>query len=187
MKKYFFILPLFSFVQFLIIPRGALAADEPHPKSGNDHSVPSVMTPPDDRRAKDELHWREQLAAAKAQRTGLLIVGIGGAVAGVVVVANGAKEFSEAENTPGCSRDGNEILCDNEASRATAQDKLDSGRSKMLTGAVVLVIGTCLGIWGISRGSEADRLERLGKKKKYTVDVAPQGRDGASILFSRSF
>lgn len=169
-----------------LIPTG-VTAEELKPREMGKEEGSFVMPSPDERQAKDELRWRDQLATAKAQRTGLLVVGISGAVAGTAVFVKGFTEFNEADNTPGCSRDGNEILCNDESSRATAQDKLDSGRSQMAIGLVVMGIGAGLSVWGVSRGNEASRLERVGKKKGYKVDVTTQGRDGMAVMLSRSF
>lgn len=187
MKKFCSVFILISFCHFSMSSRGAFAGDLQQSATGQEENSSSVMSKPDDRHAKDELRWREQLTTAKAQQTGLLIAGIGGAVAGTVVMVKGYSEFNEADNTPGCSKSGTEILCDDEESRATAQDKLDSGRSKMVIGLVVMGIGAGLGVWGVSRGNEADRLERVGKKKGYKVDVTTQGRDGMAVMLSRTF
>ena len=54
-------------------------------------------------------------------------------------------------------------------------------------GLAVVAVGAGLGIWGISRGNEVERLENLGKKKGYKLDVKTQGRDGMAVVLSRSF
>lgn len=187
MKKFFSIFILISFCHFSMNTTEAFAGNVEQLETGQEEKPSSIMSKTDDRHAKDELRWREQLSTAKAQQTGLLIAGIGGAVAGTVVLVKGYTDFNEADNTPGCSKNDNEILCDDEESRAAAQDKLDSGRSQMVIGLVVLGIGAGLGVWGGSRGSEADRLERVGKKKGYKVDVTTQGRDGMAVMLSRAF
>lgn len=187
MKIIFYVFFLVSFFYFSVNPTGAFAEDLQQLETGQEGASSSLMSKPDDRHAKDELRWREQLTTAKAQHTGLLIAGVGGAVAGTVVLVKGFTEFNDADNTPGCTKNGNEILCDNEENRATAQDKLDSGRAKMAIGLVVIGIGAGLGVWGVSRGNEADRLERVGKKKGYKVDVTTQGRDGMAVMLSRAF
>lgn len=189
MKKIVTVFLAVSFFHFATIPAVSLAGDRPEVKSptGQEENSSTIPSPTDDRHAKDELRWREQLSTAKAQRTGLLISGVGGAVAGTAVLVKGVTEFNEADDTPGCYKSGNEILCDSEEHRATAQDKLDDGRAKMAIGLVVIGIGAGLGVWGISRGNEAERLERVGKKKGYRVDVTTQGRDGMAVMLSRAF
>jgi hypothetical protein len=186
MKKHVSCLLVGAMSLLSFIPTEVKAAELKSAEAGQEGSS-SVMSPPDERHAKDELRWRDQLSTAKAQRSGLLIVGIGGAVAGTVVLVKGVTEFNEAGKTPGCSRNGNEILCNDESSRASAQDKLDSGRSKMAIGLVVMGIGAGLSVWGVARGNEVSRLERVGKKKGYKVDVTTQGTDGMAVMLSRSF
>ncbi len=177
------------FFSLAITPSGVSAEEFQPTNSKREETSPSVVSKaePDERHAKNELRWRQQLEAAMAQRVGLLIAGVGGAVAGTVVLVNGYSEYNDAESTPGCYKSGNEILCDNEEHKNTAQDKLDSGSAKMGIGLAVVAVGAGLGIWGISRGNEVERLENLGKKKGYKLDVKTQGRDGMAVVLSRSF
>ncbi|MBK8574583.1 MAG: hypothetical protein IPN90_02510 [Elusimicrobia bacterium] len=185
MKKSYCIILLASFFNFSVNTPEVLGGDFQQPGMEQEGNSPSVKTDADDLRAKEELRWRKQWSAAKVQERGLFIAGLGGAVAGAAVVVAGVAEVNSADNTPGCSRDGNEILCDSAASQSEAQDKLDGGRSKAAIGLVVLGIGAGLGVWGVVRGNEADRLKGVGKKKLRWMTT--QGRDGMAVMLSRSF
>lgn len=130
--------------------------------------------------------WQERLSEVKGQRNILYVLGIGGTVAGVALIAGGVSDNNDAKNTPGCSQSGTTVYCKDAETTKQAQDKIDEGDQKMLTGSVAALAGAGLIVWGALRGGKARRIEAEGKNKGYSFDLRPH-RDGATLVLNRSF
>jgi hypothetical protein len=145
-------------------------------------AIPKTVT----KTTLSEEAWRGRLTDLRAQRTGLMVLGIGGAVAGLALIGSGVKDNQDAQDTPGCSVSGSTVYCQDEESTRQAQDKIDKGDQKMAIGGVAALAGAGFIVWGAMRGAKARRLQRDGVNSGYTVDVRPN-RDGLSLVLNRNF
>lgn len=132
--------------------------------------------------------WKDRLKEVRVQRNVFLGGSVLAVVAGGAMYFSGAGDFNDAKNTPGCTYDGGStIFCQDEPSRAAAQDQLDSGQQKMIIGGVVTLGGLGLALIGAIKSGELGRLQKEGKQKGYSVTLEPRGLDGAQLLCRRSF
>lgn len=172
---------------------GALVFAEENVTTDSESSTPAIETETPSRKIastasylESQEAWKERLTEVKTQRNVLYVFGIGGAVAGMALIAGGVSDNNDAKNTPGCSQSGTTLYCDDEETTKQAQDKIDKGDQKMATGSVVALAGAGLIVWGVMRGAKARRIEREGKNKGYSFDLKPN-RDGATLVMNRSF
>jgi hypothetical protein len=134
----------------------------------------------------DQGQWRQKLDEMKTQRNILLGLGSVGAAAGAVMAISGYSEASDAGSTPGCTQtDTFTITCTSEKSRQEAQDKLDSGRGKMVTGLLVGGVGAVALIAGFLKGDKVNAWEAEGKKKGFTVGLTTT--DGRDIVLAAAY
>ncbi|MBL0059537.1 MAG: hypothetical protein IPP35_10620 [Elusimicrobia bacterium] len=131
--------------------------------------------------------WRKEFNGVRTQRNVLLGGSVAAVVAGGVVYVAAMGDMTDAKNTPGCDYSGGTIYCADEASRAAAQDQLDSSQQKMLIGAAVSLGGLGLALWGAFKSGEMSRLERAGEKKGYSLSLEPRGMTGMELLVRRTF
>jgi hypothetical protein len=96
-------------------------------------------------------------------------------------------DMNDAKDTPGCDYSGGTIYCQDEASRAAAQDQLDSSQQKMIIGAAVSLGGLGLALWGAFKSGEMTRLEKQGEKKGFSLSLEPRGMSGMDLLVRRTF